>query len=313
MTSTFNQLGAMMQPTYEQINEVWKRANGTYLDRNEFGAMVVDFAIALLSASKPAEAVENCNEREALSKADMIELYHIAREKPKGEWMHIVRAMLAASAAAPAQSGESVAWRELCRRLYVELFHCDQQMRCTRDEEGEPHWTQSTVVRDVLTDAKTALEAAPQSTQPAKAGEACAHDYVRSDSVCTECGEQSAVVLDGEPAGLDVDAWAEGAKFALRAIAEHDLCFLTDALMLSAVNLATNACVEEKERLVSARAASPQAAATQAVQPADTTKMIADIEAEQTFLGSSRNTCSESDKPRWDRLQAIADHLSGGA
>lgn len=53
-------------------------------------------------------------------------------------------------------------WRELSRRLYVELFHCDQQMRSTRDENGEPHWTQSAVVRDVLADAKAALEALPQ-------------------------------------------------------------------------------------------------------------------------------------------------------
>lgn len=61
-----------------------------------------------------------------------------------------------------AQTGESggdvVSWRELARRLYVELFHCDQQMRSTRDEDGEPHWTQSTVVRDVLRDAKSALD-----------------------------------------------------------------------------------------------------------------------------------------------------------
>lgn len=61
----------------------------------------------------------------------------------------------------PAQAAEPVAWRELARRLYVELFHCDQQMRSTRDEDGEPHWTQSSVVRDVLADAKAALDAAP--------------------------------------------------------------------------------------------------------------------------------------------------------
>ncbi|UKV75196.1 hypothetical protein FOC29_28215 [Burkholderia vietnamiensis] len=59
-----------------------------------------------------------------------------------------------------AQATDS-AWRELCHRLYVELFHCDQQMRSTRDEDGEPHWTQSSVVRDVLADAKAALEGTP--------------------------------------------------------------------------------------------------------------------------------------------------------
>ncbi|MEI1392233.1 hypothetical protein, partial [Klebsiella pneumoniae] len=35
----------------------------------------------------------------------------------------------------------------------------------TRDEDGEPHWTQSVVVRDVLADAKAALDGAPQPAQ----------------------------------------------------------------------------------------------------------------------------------------------------
>ncbi|HEF4774343.1 hypothetical protein KTE58_11625 [Burkholderia multivorans] len=68
-----------------------------------------------------------------------------------------------ARAATP--DAEAVNWRELSRRLYVELFHCDQQMRSTRDEDGEPHWTQSAVVRDVLADAKAALDGAPQPAQ----------------------------------------------------------------------------------------------------------------------------------------------------
>ncbi|HEV2594162.1 MAG TPA: hypothetical protein VGU01_03045 [Sphingomicrobium sp.] len=42
-------------------------------------------------------------------------------------------------------------------------------------------------------------------------------------------------------------------------------------------------------------------------------KMIADLEAEKTYLGSSRDACSEYDKPRWDRLQAVIERLSGGA
>ncbi|WP_124485594.1 MULTISPECIES: hypothetical protein [unclassified Burkholderia] len=66
------------------------------------------------------------------------------------------------AAAVPADQGQ---WRELARRLYVELFHCDLQMRSTRDEDGEPHWTQSAVVRDVLADAKAALDGAPQPAQ----------------------------------------------------------------------------------------------------------------------------------------------------
>ncbi|MBR8219081.1 hypothetical protein [Burkholderia vietnamiensis] len=75
-------------------------------------------------------------------------------------WLRTARA-----ASANETGAEGAAWRELCRRLYVELFHCDQQMRSTRDEDGEPHWTQSAVVRDVLADAKAALDAAPQPAQ----------------------------------------------------------------------------------------------------------------------------------------------------
>ncbi|PRG91313.1 hypothetical protein C6V04_17555, partial [Burkholderia multivorans] len=86
-----------------------------------------------------------------------------------------------ARAATP--DAEAVNWRELSRRLYVELFHCDQQMRSTRDEDGEPHWTQSAVVRDVLADAKAALDGAPQPAQ-ADTIQCQAH----SGPDCTECG-----------------------------------------------------------------------------------------------------------------------------
>ena len=58
---------------------------------------------------------------------------------------------------------EPVAWRELCRRLYVELFYCDQQMQSVT-KYGKPVFTQGSTVRDVLRDAKSALESA---THPA--------------------------------------------------------------------------------------------------------------------------------------------------
>jgi hypothetical protein len=61
-----------------------------------------------------------------------------------------------------------VDWRELCRRLYVELFHCDQQMTQHRDENDEVVWTQGVVVRDALADAKAALESTPHPAQPAE-------------------------------------------------------------------------------------------------------------------------------------------------
>lgn len=65
-----------------------------------------------------------------------------------------------------AQQQEPVAWRELCRRLYVELYWCDRQMMETLNEDGEPVWTQGQTVRDVLADAKAALETSPQPSKP---------------------------------------------------------------------------------------------------------------------------------------------------
>ena len=62
--------------------------------------------------------------------------------------------------------GEPVAWLELCRRLYVELWHCDQQMTHTYDEEGEQMWTTGKTVSDVLRDAKAALDTTTPAPQP---------------------------------------------------------------------------------------------------------------------------------------------------
>jgi len=62
-------------------------------------------------------------------------------------------------AAQPEQ--EQVAWTELCRRLYIELWNCDQQMTHTYDEEGEQMWRTGKTVSDVLRDAGAALDATP--------------------------------------------------------------------------------------------------------------------------------------------------------
>ena len=67
-------------------------------------------------------------------------------------------------------------WRELCRRLYVELFHCDKQMTNTLNDDGEPAWQTGKTVRAVLDDAKAALDAAPT---PAEAPADVARDAER--------------------------------------------------------------------------------------------------------------------------------------
>ena len=46
-----------------------------------------------------------------------------------------------------------------------------------------------------------------------------------------------------------IASWCEGAKFALRAIAKHDLCFLTEKMRGVGIKLATDACATERERL----------------------------------------------------------------
>jgi len=69
-------------------------------------------------------------------------------------------------------------WRELCCRLYVELFHCDQQMRSVR-KYGKPLFTQGSTVRDVLSEAKSALDAAHGGQHPATPAISSAHQATK--------------------------------------------------------------------------------------------------------------------------------------
>jgi hypothetical protein len=63
-----------------------------------------------------------------------------------------------------AQPAQPTDWRELCRRLYVELFYVDQQLCSVMDENDEPVYTQGSTVRLVLKEASAAL------AQPAQPG-----------------------------------------------------------------------------------------------------------------------------------------------
>lgn len=51
----------------------------------------------------------------------------------------------------------STDWRELCRRLYIELFACNQQMT----GGVRPKWKAGKVVLDVLAESKAAFESVP--------------------------------------------------------------------------------------------------------------------------------------------------------
>ena len=101
---------------------------------------------------------------EALKLAlEALEFYYNQHgEESDGKAITAIREALAEQ---PAQQ-EPVAWRELCRRLYVELYWCDRQMMQTLDENGEPMWTQGKTVRDVLADAKAALDTPPPASKP---------------------------------------------------------------------------------------------------------------------------------------------------
>ena len=83
---------------------------------------------------------------------------------PDGEYVSLIthRFWRCWQARAGRASAQAVpAWHELCRRLYVELFHCDQQMLQVK-KYGKPVFSQGKTVRDVLADAKAALAAAPK-------------------------------------------------------------------------------------------------------------------------------------------------------
>jgi DNA segregation ATPase FtsK/SpoIIIE-like protein len=75
--------------------------------------------------------------------------------------------------------------RELCRRLYVELFHVDQQLCSITDEDDEPVYKQGSTVRDVLKDASAAL------AQPAKPVEPLTNMEVQALYMCREDGRVS--------------------------------------------------------------------------------------------------------------------------
>ncbi|HDV8348782.1 TPA: hypothetical protein RKT01_000518 [Burkholderia vietnamiensis] len=122
----------------------------------------------------------------------------------------------------PAMAAEAVPdWRELSRRLYVELFHCDQQMRSTRDEEGEPHWTQSAVVRDVLADAKAALDGAPaQAAEPFGWAQPKGGNYfTRNESSAKRIGGLVPVYTAPQPAQADARVGLTEPKMACRECA----------------------------------------------------------------------------------------------
>ena len=84
----------------------------------------------------------------------------VARDSTQRVWINEAKESIEALRAAIQQAeSEPVAWRELCRRLYVELFYCDQQMQSVT-KYGKPVFTQGSTVCDVLRDAKSALESA---------------------------------------------------------------------------------------------------------------------------------------------------------
>lgn len=85
-------------------------------------------------------------------------------------------------------------WQELCRRLYVELWHCDKQMTSTLNDDDEPVWTTGPEVRDVLRDAKSALEGATP-TPPAQAA-ADARDALLTESARWEKSDHRLAVWE---------------------------------------------------------------------------------------------------------------------
>ena len=56
-----------------------------------------------------------------------------------------------------------------------------------------------------------------------------------------------------QPSPEWVDAWREGAKFALKEVAKSDVAFITDSMLEVTIKLATEACIKERDRLKAER------------------------------------------------------------
>ncbi len=142
------------------------------------GRMVAILTNALAAAPEPPEVEQpqDTAYREAVSLAKCLFRKHFAHEEDYasgrvvwepcdttvGVISQIDNMVCGLVRQQPQVEQEPVNWRELCRKLYIELFHCDQQMTSTMDDEGDPMWVQGATVREALENAKTALE----STRP---------------------------------------------------------------------------------------------------------------------------------------------------
>ena len=87
---------------------------------------------------------------------------------PKGNWAikNVKENVVTLVNEAPLPVQEPAAWRELVRRLYVELFHVNQQLTSILNDDHEPMYSTGSTVRDAMNDAQAALDAAPLPVQP---------------------------------------------------------------------------------------------------------------------------------------------------
>ena len=126
-------------------------------------------------------------------------------------------------------------WRELCRRLYVELWHCDKQMT----SGARPKWKQGPAVRDVLRDANLALEATPAAAPAPASSQDEPFGYFRAEPFgWTDCAadEEGAIALYERPAAPAVpQGWTDADSDAARLALELE-CLLLDTETLSVVS-----------------------------------------------------------------------------
>ena len=195
---------------------------GAVWDDTDYEAMGRDFERSLVAPSRsPAMAAQPVaawlhrdDPRECISdakKRDMIEHNGI----PGRRAAEMYSIALGRIGAVPAMAAETVDWRELTRRLYVELFYCDQQMTGGR----RPKWTQGAEVRDALRDAKAALEATPQPPTQADARKGLTDEAILDEYskhvIVTHCNGVN-VLSAMEPGGFikAVRALLQGANHA---------------------------------------------------------------------------------------------------
>lgn len=139
-------------------------------NRKEFEIDEVVEAVRVLVPRPVAEGNDEALVRAVLGRRESHPIVERIRAEESDE--EFQRQVEGTFCAAPQVSNKAQPVRELVRRLYVELFHVNQQLTSIRDEDGQPYCATGSTVRNILAEAKSFLEAEtmPPQMEPLERG-----------------------------------------------------------------------------------------------------------------------------------------------